>query len=195
MWFVPVWVQHAVPADKTNPMWATGSGERGAALLVVLVLVVILGLAAGMTGQSWSAIMQREREAELLFRGQQYIKALESYYNVKQGAQQMFPTELEHLVKDPRSPGTVRHLRKIYLDPMTGKDLVVIKDPANRIIGVRSDSDLEPFQKNGFPQNLDNLNDKATYREWEFVYVPKKPRKRAVQTGGQPSTPSVRPAL
>lgn len=171
------------------------SGQRGAALLLVLVLVVVLGLAAAMAGQSWSAMMQREREAELLFRGQQFVRALESYYNVKHGAQQMFPTQLEHLLRDPRFPGTVRHLRKIYLDPMTGKELVLVKDPAERIIGVRSDSEQEPFQKDGFPKDLEKLKDKASYREWEFVYVPPKTRQRAAQGRRGQTTPMAKPAL
>ena len=170
-------------------MGQRSSSQRGAALLMVLVMVVLLGLAAAKAGQSWRAIMQREREQELLFRGEQYRRAIESYYSVKQGAGNLFPTKLEHLVRDPRFPGVIRHLRKLYTDPMTGEAWVLVKDPAERIIGVRSSSDLEPFKKNGFPEELKDLNDKTAYREWEFVYkVPK------TTTGGPVTTVAPSPA-
>ncbi len=142
--------------------------------MTVLVLVVITGLAAGMAGQSLGALMQREREAELLWRGLQYRQAIARYYGVKHGAQQMFPPKLEDLLRDPRFPGMVRHVRRLYPDPMTGADWELVKDPAERIIGVRSTSDLEPFQKAGFPRGLEDLEGKNAYREWEFVFVPAK---------------------
>ena len=146
--------------------------ERGAALLTVLVLVTLLGLAASLAGQSLGALMQREREAELLWRGQQYRQAIASFYNVRHGAQQMYPAKLEDLLKDPRFPGTVRHLRRLYPDPMTGKEWELVKDPAEKLIGVRSTSQLTPFQQAGFPKGLEDLEGKTAYSEWEFVFVP-----------------------
>jgi hypothetical protein len=56
--------------------------EKGTALLTVLFMVVLLGLAASLAGQSLGALLQREREAELLWRGQQYRQAIGSYYNI-----------------------------------------------------------------------------------------------------------------
>ena len=162
--------------------------QKGATLLTVLVLVVILGLTASMAGQSLGALMQREREAELLWRGQQFRQAIGSYYNVKHGAQQMYPAKLEDLLRDPRFPGVVRHLRRLYVDPMTGKDWEVVKDPAEKIIGVRSTSDLEPFQQAGFPRGLEDLEGKTAYREWEFVFVPPK-KTTQPQTGAGAAKP------
>jgi type II secretory pathway pseudopilin PulG len=147
-------------------------GQRGAILIMLLVMVVILGLTAGMAGQSWRSTVQRAREAELLWRGQQYQQAIASYSSVKHGSQQMLPATLEHLLRDPRFPGVVRHLRKLYDDPMTGDEWQLVTDPAERIIGVRSSSDLEPFQKDGFPDALSKLAGKNSYSEWEFVYTP-----------------------
>jgi len=160
-------------------------GQHGAALLTVLVMVVLLGLTASMASQSLGALMQREREAELLWRGQQYRQAIASYYNVKHGAQQMYPAKLDDLVKDPRFPDAVRHLRQLYPDPMTGKEWDLVKDPAEKIIGVRSTSDLEPFQQASFPKGLENLEGKTAYREWEFVFVPEKKPGTQPQPGTQ----------
>jgi type II secretory pathway pseudopilin PulG len=156
-------------------------GQRGAVLLLLLVTVAILGLSAAVAGQSWRDTMQRAREAELIWRGQQYIQAIESYYAVKHGPQQMLPAKLEYLLRDPRFPNVVRHLRKQYLDPMTGEDWALIKDPAERIIGVHSTSDLEPFRKDGFPPELDSLKEKTAYSAWEFVFEPPKKSARPKQ--------------
>jgi type II secretory pathway pseudopilin PulG len=163
-------------------------GQRGAILIMLLVMVVILGLAASMAGQSWRSTMQRAREADLLWRGQQYQQAIASYYSVKHGPQKMLPAKLEHLLRDPRFPNNVRHLRKIYDDPMTGDEWQLITDPAERIIGVRSSSELEPFQKEGFPASLDKLQGKESYSEWEFVFEPPKKSGKTTGSTGKKST-------
>lgn len=167
---------------------AVENRSRGAALLNVLVMVALLGLAAGMAGQSMSALMQREREAELLWRGLQYRQAIASYYNVKRGAQQVYPSKLEDLVKDPRFPDIKRHLRRLYNDPMTGKEWDVVKDPAEKLMGVRSTSELTPFQQANFPKGLEDLEGKTTYREWEFVFVPAKKAETPGQGTPKPGT-------
>ena len=78
----------------------TQGSQRGAILLVLLVVIVIMGLAAGMAGQSWRSAMQQAREAELIWRGQQYQQAIASYYSVKHGPQNMLPAKLEHLLQE-----------------------------------------------------------------------------------------------
>jgi hypothetical protein len=82
----------------------------------------------------------------------------------------------------------VRHLREPYNDPMTGEELELITDPAQRIIGVRSSSDLEPFQQDGFPEELDKLKGKSSYREWEFVFVPAKAKSTTSDKMSKPTT-------
>lgn len=165
-------------------------GQRGAILLLLLIMIVILGLSASMAGQSWRSTMQQAREAELLWRGQQYQQAIASYYSVKHGTQQMLPAKLEHLLRDPRFPNTVRHLRKSYNDPMTNEDWELITDPAERIIGVRSSSELEPFRKDGFPASLEKLQGKSSYREWEFAFVPTKQKATTSKTSATPAPQS-----
>lgn len=169
---------------------STQTGQRGAILLLLLVMVVIMGLAAGMAGQSWRSTVQREREAELLWRGQQYQRAFTSYYAVKHGTQQMLPSKLEDLVRDPRFPNVVRHLRKLYNDPMTGLDWQLITDPAERVVGVHSSSALEPFRKDGFPESLQGLKDKSTYADWHFSFVPVQAPPPATKKAAQPTQKS-----
>ena len=168
-------------------------GQRGAVLLMLLVMVVIIGLTAGMAGQSWRSTLQREREAELLWRGQQYQQAITSYYAVRHGAQQMLPTRLEDLLRDQRFPGMVRHLRRLYKDPMTGGDWELLTDPAERIIGVRSTSELEPFRKDGFPEGLDRLAGKDAYNQWEFAFQLPRKQPAAAKTPTAKTPPTAAP--
>lgn len=77
-----------------------------AALLVAIaVLTVMLSVAMPV----WRHEMQREREAELVFRGEQYIRAIDLFQRKYAGA---LPPTIDVLV-------TERFLRKKYKDPMT----------------------------------------------------------------------------
>lgn len=175
--------------SKRNPPDAAGesSGQRGAALLMVLVAMVILGLTAGIAGQSWRSVVQRAKEDELLWRGQQYRSAIESYFQTRQGVRNMFPRKLQDLVSDNRFPEPARHLRRLYDDPMTGEEWAIIKAPDGGIAGVRSTSNLRPFRQEGFPEGLESLANGDRYRDWEFVYTPA--RTGARQAGPAAGTP------
>lgn len=145
--------------------------QRGMALLMVLVAVVVVGLMLGIAGSTWKTVRQREREKELLFRGRQYRQAIESYYKQKHGgAIGSYPTRLKDLLLDPRSLQPLRHIRKLYPDPMTGGDWVLIKDPAGRIKGVHSSSTLQPFKQGGFRGDEESFNGAQKYSDWQFVY-------------------------
>jgi type II secretory pathway pseudopilin PulG len=148
-------------------------GQRGTILLTLLFLVVLLGLTAGLAGQALKDYVQREREDELLWRGQQYRQAIASYAKGQSGVQ-AYPSGLEDLLRDPRFPGVIRHLRRPYEDPMTGEPWELIRDGGNRVIGVRSTSTLKPFRQDGFDRELETFKGKSSYREWEFVYLPAK---------------------
>ena len=147
--------------------------ERGAALLIVLLMIVVLGLTIGIAGSTWKSVTQRARESELFWRGDQYRKAIKSYYEVKHGATGLYPQKLESLLKDPRFLGAIRHIRQLYSDPISGEDWVLIKDKSGRITGVHSSSNLEPFKKDGFAQEYESFKDSGSYSSWGFVYEPK----------------------
>jgi type II secretory pathway pseudopilin PulG len=142
--------------------------QHGAVLLTVLVAIAILGLSAGIAGSSWRSVMQRAREQELLFRGDQYRRAIVSYHAVRGG----YPRRLEDLLKDPRALHVLRHLRRLYLDPMTGRAFETIRDKDGRIRGVYSVSSLRPFRKEGFAEPYKAFGKAVTYRDWRFEFAP-----------------------
>lgn len=93
--------------------------DKGFTYVGIIILLVTLSISLALAGRYWSTIIKREKEEELLFRGDQFVRAIEAYY--WQDNRQTFPTELKDLIKDPRSPAPRRYLRRIYTDPMTGK--------------------------------------------------------------------------
>ena len=84
-----------------------------AALLVSLaVMSVLMSVAL----PAWRHEAQREKEAELVFRGEQYARAVALYRAKNANA---FPPSVDVLVQG-------KYLRKKYLDPITNKDFDVI---------------------------------------------------------------------
>ncbi|NTW60554.1 MAG: type II secretion system protein [Nitrospirae bacterium] len=157
----------------------------GFTYVALLAAIVILGISMGAAGKYWSFVMQREKEEELLFRGEQYRLAIERYYRALPG-RNAYPPSIEELVKDSRTPTGKRHLRQAYKDPITGEDFEVVRDQTklNRITGVYSKGDKEPLRKTGFPEQYPDFENKKAYNEWKFVYTsPAAATPTAGQTG------------
>lgn len=101
--------------------------ENGFVYLWALFAVALAGIVMAGTGQVWQAKSQREKEAELLYVGEEFRKAIMSYYNT--GTKQ-YPESLEDLLQDKRTPAIKRHLRKIYTDPvMNTTEWGIVEEP------------------------------------------------------------------
>ncbi|HIJ81632.1 MAG TPA: type II secretion system protein [Desulfuromonadales bacterium] len=147
------------------------ASNRGFTYLSALLMIMITGILLGAVGTSWKSVMQREREEELLFRGRQYKDAITRWYKPLPGQHVATPLrDLKDLLQDPRSLTTRRYLRRLYADPLTGKEWNVIVDPSKGITGVASTSTAAPLKITGFPDDLKELAGKAKYSEWLFIY-------------------------
>ena len=144
--------------------------SRGFTYMGVLFLVAIMAGGLALTGDVWHTSTMREKEAELLFVGNQYRNAIQRYYLT--GPQRQYPRSLEDLLKDPRQPGTVRHLRRVYADPITGQELVLVKAPDGGILGVYSGSDQAPFKNANFKLRDRSFDGAQKYSDWKFVFTP-----------------------
>ncbi len=141
-------------------------GNRGFAYLALLVMIVIIGISLGAATRYWSNVSLREKEKELLFRGDQYRTAIARYVK----ANSAFPQNIDDLLRDPKTL-TKRYLRQKYKDPISGEDFVEMRDPGTkRINGVYSPSEKEPLKKADFPQQDSDFEGKTKYSEWQFVY-------------------------
>jgi type II secretory pathway pseudopilin PulG len=137
----------------------------------LLVILTIIGISLGAAGKYWQNVMLRDKEEELLFRGDQYRLALVRYYYAVPGRPQ-YPESIDALLEDNRTAKKKRHLRQRYKDPMTGEDFEIIQDPTSRrIIGVHSKSDKTPLKRDNFPEALKTFTGKEKYSEWSFIPI------------------------
>ena len=88
--------------------------EAGYILIAVLFLVALVLLTLAIAAPKMAQSIQRDRELELIHRGEQYKRAIKLYY----AKFHAYPSSIDQLV----NTNQVRFLRKRYTDPMTGKD-------------------------------------------------------------------------
>lgn len=150
----------------------TPISQRGFTYLAVLITVGVMGAVLAAAGQLASHQAKREKEAELLFIGEQYRQGIASYYERSPGGAKRYPQRLEDLLEDRRMPTVHRHLRKRYPDPVTGKDMAVIEAPGGGIMGVFSPSQAAPAKTGNFARRDEALADAASYSQWKFFYQP-----------------------
>ena len=143
---------------------SSGSGQRGFTYLAALLLVAVSGAALAAGAELWSHARQREKEAELLWIGNQFKQAIGLYYHRSPGSVKRYPQKLEDLLEDRRHLNTARYLRKIYTDPLTGKaEWGVIPAPGGGIAGVYSLSAARPIRQ---------VDGAHSYADWRFTYLP-----------------------
>ena len=100
--------QHRAPSRRT---------DAGYAMAGLLVAIAVMGVTLSMVMPTWSTGAKREKEAELIFRGEQYMRAIELYQRRFAGA---YPTDMQLLIDQ-------RFLRKAFTDPMTGGEFEILK--------------------------------------------------------------------
>ena len=137
-------------------------------LWVLLAIgLVAAGLAA--TAEVASTAVRRDKEAELLFAGDEFARAIARYRAAVPGSQQ-YPQGLENLLADNRFPNVRRHLRRIYRDPMTGSiDWGLVRGPNGGIVGVYSTSIAQPLKTANFPKDYAAFAGAKSYRDWVFA--------------------------
>jgi type II secretory pathway pseudopilin PulG len=89
--------------------------ERGYAMIALLVAMSVMAIALSAALPVFETEARREREAELVFRGEQYARAIGMFQRKYGNA---LPPDVDVLVRE-------RFLRKKYKDPITGDDFQV----------------------------------------------------------------------
>jgi len=151
------------------------SAERGFTYLGVLVTVALLALTGSATLKLGAVLHRRAAEQALLETGAAFGQALRSYARATPKGQPEAPKSLQDLLRDPRFPGVVRHLRRVYADPMTGvANWGLERDESDGgIVGVYSLSCDKPIKVAGFDARFPGLAGKhSNYREWKFLRPP-----------------------
>ncbi len=118
-----------IRADKDSTfMYLAGQGARqpspsvqklddgGYIMVVLLIGIAVSAVWMGAMLPAWRHQVVRQKEAELIFRGEAYARAIALYWRKNN---QTLPPSFDILVSQ-------RYLRKKYLDPMTNKEFLAI---------------------------------------------------------------------
>ncbi|HEX8612590.1 MAG TPA: type II secretion system protein [Telluria sp.] len=143
----------------------------GFTYLGLIILVTVIGLVGAASLKVGSLMQRAAAEEELLAIGAAFSDALRSYAAATPPGQPQQPPTLQELLKDPRFPGTRRHLRKIFVDPITGKaewGVMYVGDKQG-VLGVYSLSDAPPLKIGNFDARFLNMENKTKLSEWKFT--------------------------
>jgi len=80
-------------------------------MAALIVAIAVMAIMLSVALPVWRTAVQREREAELVFRGEQYAQAIDIFQRRTGG----YPLTLDQLEK-------TKAIRKLYKDPITGGD-------------------------------------------------------------------------
>jgi type II secretory pathway pseudopilin PulG len=101
-----------LPSRRGRPARSRASRGRGVAFLILMMVLTILLISLTVAAPDIYTVGQREREEELIFRGNEYARAIMLYHRQFN----RFPTSVKDLVKKTNG---YRFLRHDYPDPMT----------------------------------------------------------------------------
>lgn len=161
-------------------------------MVSLLVGLGIMSILLSILLPVWNQSAKRDREFELVFRGEQYARAIELYQRRFAGA---YPPDLNTLVEQ-------KLLRRMYQDPMTddGEFRIIYLSQIEAFLRENSSNEgAEDSQEGGTPEPIrieavrfDNggsggvvgvvsesddtslrlYNGRQRYSEWAFVYAP-----------------------
>lgn len=161
--------------------------ERGYAMAALIVGLAVMAVVMAAAMPVWKQLVRREKEEELVFRGEQIAHAIGMFQRRSANA---YPPNLDVLVQQ-------RLLRKKYKDPITNDDFVPIaQGQAQPAQGARGGQPAQGgaaqgrgLQTGGAPGNaatggIIGVTSKSTdtsirlykgrshYNEWAFIYTP-----------------------
>lgn len=146
--------------------------QQGIVLVILLIAMLFASVLALAGAEAWATTRAREREAELLWVGDQYRQAIRHYYYATPSGQtRTLPAQLADLVDDNRYPTPVHHLRRLYPDPLTGSTEWGLLQSGDRIAGVYSLSEAKPIKQTGFEVADASFEARDSYKDWVFSFV------------------------
>jgi len=167
--------------------------EGGFTYLGLIILVTVIGLVGAATLKVDALLRRAAAEEELLEIGAAFGEALRTYAEATPKGQPQQPPTLQELLKDPRFPGVRRHLRKIFVDPLTGKAEwgIVWANPGDRrgVLAVYSLSKAKPLKVANFDKRFSGFENKKQVSDWKFVATGQALMQGQVLAQGKPQMP------
>lgn len=110
-------------------------GERGYLMAALAAAVAVMAIFSTLAFQAWVDLLRRDNEAEMIFRAQDLVRAIQRYRRDHGG---VGPPKLENLIEP--GPRGQYYLRKMWTDPLVtgGKWGLVYIGPGGQIIDPNS---------------------------------------------------------
>lgn len=168
--------------NYNSPMNLAAKASAGYAMAALLVGMAVMAIMMSVAMPTWSQMIRREKEEELLFRGMQYARAINQYQRKFANAS---PASLDVLIeqrllrkkfRDPLSPNKDGEFQMLYLNNQgtsgrgagsgpgsgagTQTGTTLSTTPSGGIVGVTS-------KNTG--TSIKVYKGKNKYNEWQFV--------------------------
>ncbi|MDB5933922.1 MAG: type secretion system pseudopilin PulG [Massilia sp.] len=145
--------------------------QGGFTYLGLIILVTVIGLVGAATLKIDALLRRAAAEEDLLAIGAAFSAALESYAAATPQGQPKQPPSLQELLKDPRTPTVRRHLRKIFVDPVTGSTQwgIVYRARQAGVVAVYSLSQAQPLKIGNFAARFAGFENKQHLSDWKFT--------------------------
>lgn len=142
-------------------------GEYGYSYLWFLIILIFISMVMTNNLLVYSTIKKKEKENELFKIATIYCKAINGFYTNAPDGMMAYPNEIKYLLKDPRYSKDVRYLRTLYLDPLTNKEFIYIRNEQKKIVGFYSSSKSKIIRKK-LPAEFYYLNGAQKYSDLRF---------------------------
>lgn len=141
---------------RPGSKWA----EAGFTYLLLLWWVAISSFVTAALATQWQIEAAREREVELVFRASQIQAALAAYRCNTPDGHVAYPKQLHELLEDVRGAQPRHHLRRLWPDPVTGREWGLLRQlEGGGITGVYSTARGTPWRS---PPGVES------YPAWQF---------------------------
>jgi len=159
--------------------WAKG---HGFVLIAVMFLLFVTAMLSVTLARRWELENRAVKERDLLWIGGQFRLALASYAAATPAGLSTEPRTLDELLRDTRVRPERQHLRRLYIDPMTGNsDWGLVLTPAGGIAGVYSRSAAKPLERDRVWPVDPFFPPARRYSDW--VFSPARPVWQPVNPG------------
>src|SRR5712664_3894277 len=132
------------------PMRRKVQGQEGYALMLVVFMLALIAVASAAVAPDVITNGRREKEEEMIWRGNQYVRGIRLYvrYYQSHGGTTRFPTSMEDLTKNKVG---IRFMRHAYKDPVNAVDgswRMIYVGPNGQLIGSLKSRPLTPDGQN-----------------------------------------------
>jgi len=134
-------------------------GESGYAIVIVMFFLALLVLAAAAAAPTVLSEIQREKEADMVWKGEQYARGVKLYYMKTH----RFPPSLEDLTTNKTG---VRFMRQAYKDPMNNVDgswRLIYVGPSGQLIGSLKNRSISFNGQSAAPANAAGASSQSSF--------------------------------